>query len=108
MKLIWNRFRDAAGRFPKQFTVSMLLALLLALMNALVPWGLRQYLQKVTDENTYQVILAGIVCFAVYFLIRILVTISWTISLDRFGGRYIESVTLSLERSMAETSYDQI
>lgn len=108
MKLIWNRFRDAAGRFPKQFTVSILLALLLALMNALVPWGLRQYLQKVTDENTYQVILAGIVCFAVYFLIRILVTISWTISLDRFGGRYIESVTLSLERAMAETSYDQI
>lgn len=108
MKLLMKYFRRAVSAFPKQFAVSMGLAAALTLLDALMPWGLREFLEQITLTDSVSLLLAGVGLFAVYLMIRVLVHTSWFISLDRFGGRYMESLTLSLERAMAETTYEEI
>ena len=108
MKLILHYFGRAISEFPKQFFVSICLILILTGLNACVPWGLRQYLEKVAEQNNYGIIALGIVFFAVYLIIQVFVKIAWYISLDHFGGKYIESLTLSVVRALAEASYYDI
>lgn len=108
MKLIIQYFRQAVRLFPKRFTASMLLILALTAMDTFIPWGLRNYLDWLIEENNYSAFAAGIVFFAGYLLIRVFVNIRWYISLDRFGGKYIEALSLQLERAMAETYYSEI
>lgn len=108
MKLILRYFGRAISECSKQFFASMGLILILTGLNACVPWGMRQYLEKVEEINSYGIIAQGIVFFALYLIIRVFVKIAWYISLDCFGGKYIESLTLSVERVMAEASYYDI
>lgn len=108
MKLLMKYFRRAVSAFPKQFAVSMGLAAVLTLMDAWMPWGLRKFLEQITLTDSVSLLLGGIGLFAVYLLIRVLVHTSWYVSLDWFGGRYMESLTLSLEQAMAETTYEEI
>lgn len=108
MKLILKYFGEALRKFPKLFLGSMGIVLLLTGMNALIPWGLRQYLMQMTEKDDYRVLVIGIGAFAVYLLIQIGVQICRYLALDKFGGSYMEELTLSLEKTMAETSYSEI
>lgn len=53
MKLIFQYFRRAIRMFPGPFAVSMLLIFVLTAMDAFIPWGLRKYLDKLIEQNTY-------------------------------------------------------
>lgn len=108
MKKISRYFGEAMRTFPGLFGASMGVILLMTLMNAVVPWGLRGYLEQVTGKNSYQVIAAGVGLFALFYLLKMFMNIQWYISLDKFGGKYIEFLTLTLEQTMAETSYAEI
>lgn len=108
MKLILQYFRDAIRAFPRQFAVSMCIIVAMTVMNTCIPWGLRQYLDTVTECNDYGVLVIGVGLFAAYLMGKVFVNIAWFVSLDRFGGKYIETLTLSLERAMAATSYAEI
>ncbi len=108
MDLILKRFRDAAGKFPKYFAISMGLSLFLAILNAAIPWGIKEFLAKITDKNNYHTIVVGMIFFALFFGVRMLVNMAWYVSLDQFGGRYIEDLTISLEEALAKTYYDKI
>ena len=67
MNLILSRFRDAASKFPKYFIISMSLSIFLAVINALIPWGLREFLQEISEQNDYNVIIIGIAFFCSNF-----------------------------------------
>lgn len=108
MKLIFQYFRAAIKQFTGLFLISFSLSIMLTVMDILLPWGLRKYLDCLTKENHYGILVAGVALFAGYLLIKIFVNVRWYISLDRFGGRYMTSLSLSLERSMAGTYYSEI
>ena len=108
MKLIFRYFRQAIRHFAGLFAVSMFLVILLTAMDTFVPWGLRGYLEQVTEHDSYFVLVVGLALFAAYLFARIFVNIAWYVSLDRFGGKYIESLSLSLEHAMAGTYYSEI
>lgn len=108
MKLIVQYFRAAVRQFTGLFLISFSLSIMLTVMNILLPWGLRKYLNCLAKENHYGILVAGIAFFAGYLLIKIFVNVRWYISLDRFGGRYMTSLSLSLEKSMAGTYYSEI
>jgi ABC-type bacteriocin/lantibiotic exporter with double-glycine peptidase domain len=108
VKLIVQYFRAAVRQFTGLFLISFSLSIMLTVMDILLPWGLRKYLDCLAKENHYGILVAGIVFFAGYLLIKIFVNVRWYISLDRFGGRYMTSLSLSLEESMAGTYYSEI
>lgn len=108
MKLIIRYFFHAIREFPKNFCISMGLVVVLTVMNTLVPWGIRQYIDQVVQQNDYSTIVVGIVIFGIYLVGKVFVKIAWTVSLDYFGGKYIEFLSTSAERAMAETSYYEI
>lgn len=108
MRLVLQYFRKAVTLFPKLFTVSMFLAIFLTGLDVIMPWLLRMYLQVLTERNSYYFLAIGIALFALYLLFRVLVKTKWYVSLDRFGGKYIESLSLCLEDSLARTYYSDI
>lgn len=108
MKLIFRYFGRAVHLVPKLFAVSMGLIFLLTAMDTLVPWGIRKYLEELTKQNNYFVLLAGLIFFAGYLLGKIFINMAWYVSLDHFGGKYIEALSLSLESAMAGTYYSEI
>lgn len=108
MKLIFGYFKRAICKFPRHFFVAMGLILIITGLNTFVPVGLRQFLNEVEKSNSYGTIVLGIGFFTLYLFIQVLVKIAWYESLDRFGGKYIESLTLDAERSLAEASYYDI
>lgn len=81
MKIIFRYFRRAISAYPKQFFISICLNLVLTGLNACVPWGLHQYLEKVAAQNTYGIIALGIGFFALYLAVQVFVKIAWYISL---------------------------
>lgn len=84
------------------------LILVLTVMNTLMPWEIRQYIDQVKQQNDYSTIIAGLVIFGIYLAEKIFMKIAWTVSLDYFGGNYIQYLSISAERAMAETSYYEI
>lgn len=108
MKLIFQYFRRAIRLFPRQFSASMFLIFLLTAMDTFVPWGLRKYLEQLAKQNSYSILLTGLALFAGYLLAKVFVNMAWYVSLDHFGGKYIESLSLSLEQAMAGTYYSEI
>lgn len=108
MKLIFQYFRQAIRLVPRLFAVSMCLIFLLTAMDTFVPWGLRKYIEQLTEQNSYVILLGGLALFVVYLFAKIFVDMAWYVSLDYFGGKYVESLSLSLERAMANTYYSEI
>lgn len=108
MKLIFRFFQKAVCLVPKLFAVSMLLALALTVMDTFMPWVLRLYLEQLTEQNSYALLGIGIALFALYLLAKVFLNIRWYVSLDEFGGKYIEKLSVSLERSLAESYYSEV
>lgn len=108
MKLIYRFFRQSICLFPKLFAVAMLFVFALTAMDTLVPWALRLFLERLTEENSYLVLVVGASIFAIFLLVKVFVRIQWYISLDRFGGKYINALSLLIEQSMTGTYYSEI
>lgn len=108
MKLIIRYFREAIRVFAKGFAVSMTMITILTLMEIIIPWCTRDFLDIIIAQENYEVIWGGIVFFAIILLLQTFMNILRFAALDRFGGRYIEHLTLSMESVMAQTPYSEI
>ncbi len=108
MKLILTYFREAVRKFPRQFLAAMSMIAILTVLESLMPWGLRIFLDHLTADGGYSILIGGIVLFAAYLLVQVFVNIARFAALDKFGGRYIEYLSLSLEQAMAQTTYSEI
>ncbi len=108
MKLVIQYFRQAVAAFPRRFLCASLFILLLTGLDTCLPWALRYYIDTVIEENRYGVLLLGILLFAIFLLIRIFVNTQWYVSLDRFGGAYIEKLSTQMEASLSGCYYDEI
>ena len=108
MKLYLHYFREAIRTYPKEFSVSMGMIALLTLTETVIPWGMRLFLDEVTQQKDYKILWIGSAIFAVVLLIQTIMNIQRFAALDRFGGRYIEHLTLSLESVMSQTAYSEI
>lgn len=108
MKLILKYFREAIRLFPKQFFATMGIVLVMTGMDVFVPWGLREFIMQTTERNDYRILVLGLILFAAYLMLKNQVKITYYVRLDRFAGKYIESLTLKLEKTMGETSLTEI
>jgi ABC-type multidrug transport system fused ATPase/permease subunit len=108
MKIIFRHFWDAAKLYPKSFFFSMGIIFVITIMNSLVPFGLRQYLNVVIDSGDYWYLFFGVIIFACFLMIKTIANIVWYISLDNFGGKYIEDISLRCEQAIGGTSMHNI
>jgi len=108
MKLVIRYFREAIRDFPREFAAAMGLLALVTVLEALIPWGMRVFLEKVTARMDYGVLWGGCLVFAAALLVRTFVNIRRFAALDRFGGRYIGRLTLLMEEAMSQTTYSEI
>ena len=108
MKLILKYSIRAIRLFPKQFITAMGLIALMTVLDAATPWGLRFYIAEVTRTNHMNTFVVGLLVFAFYYLLCIGIRIAWYVALDRFGGKYIDQLTVEMQSRMAETPYSEI
>ena len=108
MKLIFKYFREAMNRYRNAFLLSLVLILLVSAGNMLIPFGLRIFLDRIIVTNDLTMLLYGLLVFAVFLLLVTFVYACWYVSLDHFGGLYIEDLLLRMEDTLAKTSLDRI
>lgn len=108
MKLILKYFKKAITEFPRLFLSSFFLIAALTAVDTFVPWGLRQFLEQLNNQPDYHFIIEKLALFALYLFVRIFLNIAWYISLDKFGGKCIESLSLSLQEAMKQAAYSDI
>lgn len=108
MRLIISYCKRTMKRYPGVFMRATGLIILITLMGAVVPYGMRMFLERVTAEAHYGYAAAGILVFTVYLVIKTMVDIRWYRLLDELGGCCITDLSVELERALAETSGAQI
>ena len=108
MRLIISYCKKTMKRYPKVFMRATGLIIFLTLLNAFLPYGMRVFLERVIAEAHYSYAVLGILGFAVYLVFKTMVDIRWYRLLDELGGCCITDLSVELERSLAETSGEQI
>ncbi len=104
MKLIMKYCKRTIKRYPWVFLRAMALIVFITLLNALVPYGMRVFLEKIVPENNYTFIMLGVVAFGVYLTFKTFADIRWYILLDELGGKCITDLTVETETALAEAS----
>lgn len=108
MRLIIKYCRQTMKRYPRVFVRATGLIIFITLMSALIPYGMRVFLERVTAAGHYGYAALGILLFAVYLILKTLVDIKWYRLLDELGGLCITDLSLELETAMAETFQSHI
>lgn len=108
MKLIMQYCKRTIKRYPWMFLRAMALIVFITLLNALVPYGMRLFLEKIVPENNYTFIALGVLAFGVYLTLKTLADIRWYILLDELGGKCITDLTVETETALAEASQADI
>lgn len=108
MKLVLKYFRETVKSGPRQFLTSMAMIAALTAVEIMIPWLLRRFVGRIAAEYSAGILAAGIAFFALLLLLQVFINIARFAALDRFGGRYLESLTLRLEEAMANTFYSEI
>lgn len=96
MKLVLKYFREAVKSGPRQFLTSMAMIAALTAVEIMIPWLLRRFVGRIAAEYSAGILAAGIAFFALLLLLQVFINIARFAALDRFGGRYLESLTLRL------------
>ena len=109
MKIILEYLWEAIKTFPKLFNLSFLLALINTLVQAILPLGLKFYLEYLgVNASNKLVFVGGLLAYAFILLISNIVDVIWYRSLDDFGGSYIQSLTALLEKKLANAYGNEI
>ena len=108
MRLIMQYCRQTMRRYPKIFMRATGLIIFITLMSALIPYGMRIFLERVIAAAHYGYAALGILGFAVYLILKTLVDIQWYKLLDELGGCCITDLSVELETAMAETFQSHI
>lgn len=104
MKLVLKYIRESIRLFPGFFAPVFTLAILITIVQAAIPAGIRQFLNilDARAEKLY-IILIGLSLYALVLLLSNGLDVVWYRSLDNFGGVYIRKLTLMLEQRLAGT-----
>lgn len=108
MRLIIKYCIRTMKRCPKVFMRATGLIILITLMSALIPYGMRIFLERVIAAAHYGYAVLGILGFAVYLILKTLADIQWYRLLDELGGYCITDLSVELETAMAETFLSHI
>ena len=96
MRLIYRYFIDAIQSYKRLFIISLIIVFLMTIMNMVLPYGIRLYLDVLIENGNWQYFIMGLILFGGYLLICTLVKIIWYASLDNFGGQYIKDLELEM------------
>ena len=108
MRLIYRYFIDAIQSYKRLFIISLIIVFLMTIMNMVLPYGIRLYLDVLIENGNWQYFIMGLILFGGYLLICTLVKIIWYASLDNFGGQYIKDLELEMETAISQTSLKKI
>ena len=108
MRFIMQYCRHTMRRYPKTFMRATGLIIFITLMSALIPYGMRVFLERVIAAAQYGYAALGILGFAVYLILKTVVDIQWYRLLDELGGCCITDLSVELETAMAETFQSHI
>jgi len=108
MKLIKKYFIEAVIINKKKFLVSLLLILLLTIVSVFIPYGLRVFMEQISNNFSIKSFSVGIILFLALLLIKTALKIYWYIKLDDFGGSFIDHILQKLILTTSRSSMSEI
>ena len=101
MKTALFFFFTAIKKYPKEFIKSIIIVLILSCTEAIAPFALKYFLDRLTNSLDIFAVTIFIVSFIFYIFALTGLKILWFRSLDDFGGKYISDTLVECEKGIA-------
>ncbi len=108
MKLFIKYLKKYILRYSKKFLISFSIVIFLTLLSILIPTSLRYCLQYLQTNGRISVIMIIIIGFSLLFLIKNLIDICWSMSLNTLGGMIILDIRTGLINSIINFNYEDL
>lgn len=108
MKLILSNFLSAIKNSPRFFIKGLGLTILCSLIQAGIPWLVQYCLSSISSQNKISLtpsLIRFLIIIILLLLATIILEIYWIISLDTFGGTYINELLQQCEQKMLQSDY---
>lgn len=106
MKIILSEFIKSIKKYKWEFFKTIIWVLVLSLLNALIPYCFKRYLDLSISKNDVAIFAIFLGAFIAYIGIKIICKILWYRSLDSFGGRYLsDTISDCQNKILKDTSY---
>lgn len=102
MNIIIRFFYDAVKKSPKYFLKALSFTLIYSLLQAVIPWILQICLDSSSNILNFISISKILLIIFILLLMSIFFEIKWIISLDQFGGTYINNLLTSCEKKLSQ------
>lgn len=108
MKLFIKYFKKYILSYSKNFLISFSIVIFLTLLSILIPTSLRYCLQCLQTNGRISVVMIIIIGFSLLFLIKNLIDICWSVSLNTLGGKIILDIRTGLIKSIINFNYEDL
>lgn len=108
MELFFNYFKKYILAYPRSFLKSFFFVLLLTFLNVLIPISLRYYLGYLEIQGNVSTVIIAIIGFFLFLLLKNIIDIFWTMSLNNLGGYIIADIRIELINSISDSNYEDL
>ncbi|MBO4925550.1 MAG: ABC transporter ATP-binding protein [Clostridia bacterium] len=102
MKTVVRFFREALHCYRKEFLIALLMALFSAAYGVFIPLASKRFIQLVSENYHWLLILQGAGVFCGLYLIHTFVKVLFYRSLDQFGGKYMSHLSRKMESKLQQ------
>ncbi len=102
MKTVFTFFKDAFRTYKKEFVISLILALFSAAYGVFIPLASKHFMQLVSVNNDWKLIVQGAAVFAGLYLVQTMIKVLFYRSLDQFGGKYMSHLSRKMELKLQQ------
>ena len=102
MKTVVRFFKEALHCYRKEFFIALLMALFSAAYGVFIPLASKRFIQLVSENYHWLLILQGAGFFCGLYLLHTFVKVLFYRSLDQFGGKYMSHLSRKMESKLQQ------
>ena len=102
MKTVFTFFKEAFRAYKKEFVVALMMALFSAAYGVFIPLASKYFIQMVSVNSDWTLIVQGAVVFVGLYLLQTLIKVWFYRSLDQFGGKYMSHLSRKMELKLQQ------
>lgn len=102
MKTVFTFFKEAFRAYKKEFVVALMMALFSAAYGVFIPLASKYFMQMVSVNSDWTLIVQGAVVFVGLYLLQTLIKVWFYRSLDQFGGKYMSHLSRKMELKLQQ------
>lgn len=97
------------SKCKKEILISMIWIILISAISISIPMLTKLILEIIENqENTILFLIYGLLALSIVYVIQIFINIKWNISLDKFGGKFIDELSTICIKKLVQSRQDEV